>query len=119
MFMISPCVLGGVSRAPIVLRPSDKCCVFVPERGNQRSLFASMPRGHALSDDSRQILVHMSSSLSLDKISELSSIPKQTVERILANFKHLGTTARIKPLPRLLGVPRVLSQENVQVSAHF
>lgn len=78
-----------------------------------------MPRGRALSDDSRQIIVHMSSSLSVDEIVKLSGIPKRTVQRILADLKRLGTTARIKPPPRLLGAPRVLSQENVQASTRF
>jgi hypothetical protein len=78
-----------------------------------------MPRGRALSDDSRQILVHMSSSLSLDEIVKLSGIPKRTVERILAEVKRHGTTAHIKPPPCLLGAPRVLSQENIQVRARF
>ena len=111
--------MGVFRRAPIVSRPSDKFCAYALERGNQGSPFTSMPRGRALSDDSRRILVHMSSSLSLDEIVKLSGIPKRTVERILADVKRLGTTARIKPPPRLLGAPRVLSQENVQASTRY
>ena len=78
-----------------------------------------MPRGRALSDDSREIIVKMASTLSVDEIVRLSGIPKRTVERVLARFKCDGAVARIKPPPRLLGAPRVLSQENVQVSICF
>ena len=61
----------------------------------------------------------MSSSLSVGEIVQLSGIPKRTVERVLAHFKHDGAVAHPKPLPRLLGAPQLLSQENIQVSIHF
>jgi hypothetical protein len=78
-----------------------------------------MPRGRALSDDSRWIILHMSATLNLDDIVYHSGVSRRTVERILADFRQRGTGNRLQVSKRLLGASRALTTENEQVFMLF
>ncbi|GBE79738.1 hypothetical protein SCP_0209390 [Sparassis crispa] len=54
-----------------------------------------MPRGKALSNDLRQVLVNMVCRLDLPKIVEYTQCKKHTVERMLQDYQHHHTASRI------------------------
>jgi hypothetical protein len=58
----------------------------------------------------------MSATLSLDDMVHHSGVPRRTIERILADFKHRGTGNRLRVPKPLLGAQRALTTENAQVS---
>ena len=76
-----------------------------------------MPRGRALSDDSRWIILQMTATMDLDTITFHTGVKKRTIQRILSDFKHHGTANRKQVPSELCGAPRVLSNENVGVSS--
>jgi hypothetical protein len=74
-----------------------------------------MPRGRALSDDARWIILHMSSRLTLDDITHHTGVPRRTIERIVADFRSRGTANR--PNSLLQPANRILTMQEVQVSS--
>ena len=115
--------MGCLEAAPCLFLARELSIEPNVERGRIRihhcslSVIITMPRGRALSDDTRRIIVRLCESLHLQEVVDQSGIPCRTVERILAEYKERGTVDCVKAPPRALGAPRILSRENVQVCA--
>ena len=78
-----------------------------------------MPRGRALSDDSRWIILHMSATLDIENIVHHTGIPRRTIERILTEFRNRGTVNRLRLPTELRGGARMLTMEHVQACMHY
>jgi hypothetical protein len=78
-----------------------------------------MPRGRALSNDARWIVVQMCSSMDIDAIAYHTGVKRRTIERILSDFKKHSTANRHKASAALQGAPRVLSNDNVGARIYF
>ena len=74
-----------------------------------------MPRGRALSDDARWIILQISAQMSIQDVKHHTSVKRRTIERILSDFRKHGTTNRQTIPQEIRGAPRVLTNDNVQV----
>jgi len=75
-----------------------------------------MARGKALSDDLRDVLLHMAQSLDVNTITKYTGCKRRTIERILSDFRKMGSVAR-RHLRKgsLQGRRRTMKGQDVQV----
>ena len=80
-----------------------------------------MPHGHPLSDDLRDVLVHMAHHINLESIVQVTGCTKRTVERLLRDFRLTGTAHRQSRLVvhSLRGRSGRLSGDDVKVSVLY
>jgi len=74
-----------------------------------------MPRGKALSDDLRGVILNMSMYLSVNQIRDYTGITKWTIYRILQDFQRRGSVARAHLMQSLQGRKRSLTTTDVRV----
>jgi hypothetical protein len=76
-----------------------------------------MVRGRTLSDDLRDVLLHMAQSLDINTITKYTSCKRRTIERIISDFSKMGSVAR-RHLRKgsLQGRRRAMKGQDVQVS---
>jgi len=78
-----------------------------------------MARGKALSDDLRDVLLHMAQSLDINTITHYTGCKRRTVERILSDFRRTGSVSRQHlRLDPLQGRRRAVKDQDVQVSLY-
>ena len=73
-----------------------------------------MPRGLALSDDARWILVYMAREFNIKTIEDYTGVKRRTIERVLSEFRKRSTANR--PEATRLGTMRALTNDEVAVS---
>ena len=78
-----------------------------------------MARGKALSDDLRDVLLHMAQCLDINTITCYTGCKRRTIERILSDYRKRGSVAR-QHLRKdtLRGNRRAMKDQDVQVSLH-
>lgn len=74
-----------------------------------------MPRGRALTDDLRETLIRMCRTMDIDSVIHHTNIPRRTLQRLLSDYRRVGTAVRPKG-PELRGRRRKLTRQHVKVS---
>jgi transposase len=74
-----------------------------------------MPQGKAISDDLREVLLHMAQFLDLTSIAHYTGCKRCTMERILSDYRRNGTVKQ-KAKIRLQGRRRLMKDQDVRVS---
>ena len=74
-----------------------------------------MPQGKALSVDLHDVILNMSMYLSINQIRDYTGITKQTIYRILQDFRRRGSVAQAHLMQSLQGQKRSLTTTDVRV----
>ena len=103
-----------VTSSPIFLFTSINLRAFVPH-----SSFWHMVRGKALSDDLRDVLLHMAQSLDISAITYYTGCKRRTIQQILSDYRKRGSVAR-QHLRKdtLRGHRRAMKGQDIRVSHH-
>ena len=77
-----------------------------------------MPRGRAVSEDLRRVIVHMAATLLLDleTMRCLTNVPRRTIERILSTYRETGHVMPQDAHRRVRGRRRALNYDDLRVS---